>query len=35
MRPFDRDRFTSNVADMLISQPDPVSRKQDKQRKRK
>ena len=35
MRPFDRDRFASNVADMLISQPDPRKRKQDQLRKRK
>jgi hypothetical protein len=35
MRPFDRDRFANNVADMLISQPDPISRKQDQQSNRK
>jgi hypothetical protein len=35
MRPFGRDRFASNVADMLISQPDPVSRKQGQQSNRK
>jgi hypothetical protein len=34
MHSFDRDRFASNVPDMLISQPDPISRKQDQQRKR-
>jgi hypothetical protein len=31
---FDRDRFASNVPDMLISQPDPISRKQGQQRNR-
>jgi hypothetical protein len=35
MHPFESDRFASKVADMVISQPDPVSRKQDQQRKRK
>jgi hypothetical protein len=35
MYTFDRDRFASKVADMVISQPDPASRKQDQQSNRK